>query len=215
MIRSLIWDFDGMLFDSYPHMIEAMRRALADFGVTTDCGALFAPMKQSVSTACRTFLPETAVDGDLNRRLFERYQLYEAPENPPEVRPYPGVPELLRAVCADGRRNLVYSHRGETLYRYLDRYGLRDCFSGFVTEDMHFPHKPAPDAILCLIDSCGLDPAETMMLGDREIDVQSGHNAGVLGCLFDEFGMLPESVADFRIRRHDELYDLLGLPRLG
>lgn len=213
MIRNLIWDFDGMLFDSYPHMIEAMRRALADFGVETTCEALFGPMKQSVTVACRTFLPETAADSGLNRRLFDRYQFWEAPENPPEVRPFPGVPELLRAVCADGRKNLVYSHRGLTLYHYLDKYDLRGCFSGFVTEDMHFPHKPAPDAILYLIRTCGLDPAETMMLGDREIDVQSGHNAGILGCLFDEFGILPPSEADFRIRTHDELYALLNLPR--
>lgn len=214
MIRNLIWDFDGMLFNSYPHMIEAMRRALADFDVETTCEALFAPMKLSVGEACRVFLPQTARDADMNRRLNERYQFWEAPEYPPKAEPFPGVPALLRAVCADGRRNFVYSHRGVTLYQYLDEHALRDCFSGFVTEDMRFPHKPAPDAILYLLKTYGLDPDETMMLGDREIDVQSGRNAGVHSCLFDEFGNLPPSAAESRIHTHDELYDLLSIPRL-
>lgn len=214
MIRNLIWDFDGMLFNTYPHMIEAMRLALADFGVQTTCEQLFAPMKLSVGEACSTFLPQTVQDENLRRRLHERYNFWELPENPPKAGPFPDVPALLRAICADGRQNFVYSHRGVTLYQYLDENGLRDCFSGFVTEDMQFPHKPAPDAILYLIRTYALDPAETMMLGDREIDVQSGRNAGVHSCLFDEFGDLPPSEAEYRVRTHDELYELLSIPRL-
>ena len=214
MIRNLIWDFDGMLFDTYPHMTEAMRRALADFGAQADYEAIFRPIKLSVREACVAILPQTETDEGLYRQVMERYQFWEAPGNPPHAGPYPGVPALLRAVCACGRRNLVYSHRGLTLYDYLDENGLRDCFSGFVTEDMHFPHKPAPDAILYLLRNGGLEPEETLMLGDRAIDVESGRNAGVHTCLFDEFGSLPPAGEDFRIHTQDELYELLEIPRL-
>ena len=46
-----------------------------------------------------------------------------------------------------------------------------------------FPGKPAPDAVLYLLEKHGLDPAETIMIGDRDLDGQSGINAGATGCL--------------------------------
>ena len=32
LFSSLIWDFDGTLFNTYPHMIRSMRRGLAEIG---------------------------------------------------------------------------------------------------------------------------------------------------------------------------------------
>ena len=43
---------------------------------------------------------------------------------------------------------------------------------------MNFPSKPAPDAVEWICGTYGLDKGETMMIGDREIDVLSGKNAG-------------------------------------
>lgn len=214
MIRNYIWDFDGMLFDSYPHMIEAMRLALLDFGVSATSEEIFAPIKLSVGTSMAQFLPAVKEDPDLRKQLFARYVFHEdPPENLPHAQPFPGVPEFLRAVVAAGGRNFVYSHRNDTLFDYLDQYGIRDCFVDFVVSTDGFPSKPAPDAINHLVTKHGLLPDETVMLGDREIDVLCGKNAGVHSCLFDEFGTLPPSQAEFRVHNHDELYDVFGIAR--
>ena len=49
---------------------------------------------------------------------------------------------------------------------------------------MNFPSKPAPDAVEWICGTYGLDKGETMMIGDRELDVLSGKIAGVYGSLF-------------------------------
>ena len=41
----LIWDFDGTLFDSYPHVVGAYLQALADFGRTADPEVLLWKLK--------------------------------------------------------------------------------------------------------------------------------------------------------------------------
>ena len=36
MIKNYIWDFDGMLFDSYPHITAAFEKMMADYGESID-----------------------------------------------------------------------------------------------------------------------------------------------------------------------------------
>ena len=73
---------------------------------------------------------------------------------------------------------------------YLEKYNLSHLFTDFVTREMKFPLKPAPDAINYLIEKHSLDKDCCLMLGDRAIDCGSGLNAGIRAMLFDEFGTL-------------------------
>ncbi|HTI67621.1 MAG TPA: HAD family hydrolase [Caulobacteraceae bacterium] len=54
--------------------------------------------------------------------------------------------------------------------------------------------KPAPGMILELIARFGLDPARTVMIGDKESDLQAAQAAGIGGLLF-EGGSLSACVA--------------------
>lgn len=53
--------------------------------------------------------------------------------------------------------------------------------------------KPGPGMILELIEQHGLDPARTVMIGDKPSDMEAAQGAGVLGLLF-EGGSLAEFV---------------------
>ena len=204
-VRTAIWDFDGMLFDSYPHMATAFQKVLAARGETATLAEILLPMKQSVGLAFRVFGLSEA-----EQRQYSR--LEEQLEMAPPVRPFAGVPALLRAFCAAGGRHFIYSHQNATVHTYLDRYGIRDCFADCVTGDQGFPGKPAPDALVYLLRKHGIPPGEALMLGDREIDVQCGHNAGMAACLFDEFARHPVTEAEYCVTEIRGLYPVLGLP---
>ena len=71
------------------------------------------------------------------------------------------------------------------------------------------PMKPAPDAIRYLLDEFQLDPAETIMIGDREIDILSGKNAGIHTCLFTDGNPgAAASEAEYTAGNMAELYAL-------
>jgi phosphoglycolate phosphatase-like HAD superfamily hydrolase len=72
---------------------------------------------------------------------------------------------------------------------------------------MNFPSKPAPDAVNYICDTYGLDRSETVMIGDREIDVLSGKNAGCFGCLFTKKEK-PETAADFVVNNIAQVLDI-------
>jgi phosphoglycolate phosphatase-like HAD superfamily hydrolase len=43
-------------------------------------------------------------------------------------------------------------------------------------------HKPSPEPLLKICSSLGIAPNETLMVGDSELDVECGKNAGTHTC---------------------------------
>ena len=77
-----------------------------------------------------------------------------------------------------------------------------------VTAEQSFARKPDPSAIRYLMEKYDLSPAETIMIGDRELDVLAGHRAGIDSCLITE--RLPnETVATYTIQTFNQLSALL------
>ena len=65
-------------------------------------------------------------------------------------------------------------------HKYLEKYGLSRYFREVVgPETPCFAWKPAPDAVLYLMDRYGMRAEDTVMIGDRDCDLASGRNAGV------------------------------------
>ena len=188
-----IWDFDGTLFDSYPHSIAALCETARHFGIEHDPAAVADAIHVTFPTAYR-LLGVT----DEHKEYF--HTLRERRDYEPAVVPFPHVKEALEHLIAKGSRHYLFTHSNRHMsVDYMADFGIDKLFSGFVTADMNFPIKPAPDAILYILKEYGLDPKETVMVGDREIDVLSGKNAGVDGILFDPDHRVKETCADWRI----------------
>ena len=105
LYHNLIWDFDGMLFNSYPHIHAAYIKALDDFGRTVDSATLMARLKIHFNAA-HEYLQ---ADDDLKTRFRE----YEHDiDFEPRAEPYDGMRELLHDACAAGARHFLFTNRG-------------------------------------------------------------------------------------------------------
>lgn len=200
MITEFIWDFDGMLFDTYPHTTAALCEYFRRHGKIIDPEEAFGKLKISIREAFRYFsLPE---DGEK-----EFYEIEDDLDFLPRGVPYEGIPEILRFITENGGRNYLYTHRDKVAVQYLDLYGLAPLFTDFVTREMDFPFKPAPNAVNYLIEKHSLNKDRCLMLGDRTIDCGSGLNAGIKALLFDEFGTLADSEYTYYTRTIDEVFE--------
>ena len=173
------WDFDGTLFDTYPRINRAIQNALKDCNITVSLETIEPLSKVNVRHAIDTLA------GDKAKAVAARYEAHEPEEGFDSMRPYPGVLRLMRSICEHGGRNYLYTHRGKSSLEALEHYGMTPCFADAVTSENGFPSKPAPDALLYLMEKHRLDPAKCVMLGDRDIDLGSGKNAGMACALFD------------------------------
>jgi len=203
---SYIWDFDGTLFDSYPHIAAAFETILTRDGIPFTHEEVLRTLYVNFGVCRKRF-------GMTPEQYNDTIALEHSWSFRPAVGIFPGTAALLRAVCEAGGANYLYTHRNRQAWDYLRLYGLDKYFAGGVDSTMHFPGKPAPDAVEHICRVYKLDKTQTVMIGDREIDVQAGVNAGCAGCLFLSHPVENESTcAADTVRSMAELAAVCGIP---
>ena len=201
-VRHLFWDFDGTLYDSYPQLLQSVMMGLKDIGY----GASFTPeevlklIKVNVHHGMRICAQQLDISFD---ELLAAYQIHHRAEG--NFVPYAGLESCLRTLHSAGFRHYLYSHRDQGAIEQLKKDGLWELFSDAVVKEDGFPSKPAPDALLALMERNHLTPQECAMVGDRDIDIDAGHNAGMSGYLFDPEGFYAGYPSELQATSMEEL----------
>ena len=205
MLKNIIWDVDGTLFDTYPAIAGAFREALRTPGKDPAPGRVLALAKQSLSHCLTTLAAEHHLkEEELGQAFDSHYDTVPYADQPP----FPGVREVCEYIRSIGGKNVIVTHRGHRgTVGLLETHGMAPFFTGWITYEDGHPRKPDPAAFAAAMEVHGLPPGETLTVGDREIDIQAGHAAGIRACLFH--GEDPRTEADLTIREFDELLQYL------
>lgn len=189
MYKHLIFDYDGTVADSYPLFNEALQHALSLHGIVDDPANTMRNLKRSVGHAVRAY-PDLVEPKTLSREMYDYYYSITLAR----CSLCPGMRALLEAAAGRGIDCYIYTHSGSEVASYLEKMGVSDCFADLMTASEKFPRKPDPTALLALCARNGLAPADCLMVGDRDIDVAVGHNAGMHGALYDPDGFYDADV---------------------
>lgn len=204
MYDFLIYDFDGTLSDTYPVFTEAFLKLMEKYGIPQDRDTVYGLLKQSVGAALSHYdFPMSKKEA---REEFEK--IYE-PIALEKQDLFPEARDILRFGMENGKKNYVYTHSGLWVYALMDRMGIRDCFDFVLDCTYDFPRKPAPDALNFLIEKCGIDKSRALMIGDRDLDIEVAHAAGIDACLFDSENFYPDLQAEYRITSLTELKKII------
>ncbi|MBE6550958.1 MAG: hypothetical protein E7665_02355 [Ruminococcaceae bacterium] len=204
MYRSVIWDFDGTLFDTYPSIISVYMEELEKKGIKED--------RDHVEFLFRTsfghiwgYLTDTY---GLTKEYYDSIEPIWRKKEIEMSYPFPGIRELLTDIVNNGGKNYIYTHRNNTTLLFLEKEEMTHLFSDMVLSEEGFPAKPAPDALNALMKRNSINPKEAIMIGDREIDVRSGFNANIASCLFLAMDY-SNTCASFIAKNADELRKII------
>jgi HAD superfamily hydrolase (TIGR01509 family) len=106
------------------------------------------------------------------------------------------------------RRGLVTRNSRQSVALVLERLGLR--FEAVITRE-DAPPKPAPDPVWLACRGMGVSPAETVFVGDFELDMLAGKRAGVRTVLLRSGAQAVSAHADGSIGWLGELQDWLKI----
>lgn len=206
VIRNILWDVDGTLFDTYPAITYAISQALNGLGQSAALNVLDSLARQSIEHCLATLAQRFDLDrGLLRQRYLAAYAALPLANQPP----MPGVEAVCAAIVRRGGLNVAVTHRDvRTTQTLLDAHGLALYFAGIVSVEQGYPRKPDPAMALAALERFGLDRAATLMIGDRELDVQAGRAAGVGTCLYGR-ACVPQP-ADLHIDQYSQLLALLA-----
>lgn len=189
-----LFDMDGTLTEPV-HDFRAMRREL---GIPEGAN--------TVETVWALPEPERSAKRRLLDQIGARYVA--------QARAQEGALELLRRLRGLGRRvGLVTRNSRANTLATLDVLGISGWFAddAIATRDDAHPAKPAPDALLCMLERWGCAPADAVMIGDAVYDLDAGRAAGTATVLIDPAGDSPlRAQADLAVRGPAELLPLLG-----
>ena len=96
-----------------------------------------------------------------------------------------GADAVYRLADALGGASFILTHRDRaSLQALLAGNGIEGWFVDVVAGDDGFPRKPDPTGLNALLDRNRIPRSEALMIGDRDLDVQAAHGAGIRACFY-------------------------------
>lgn len=132
---------------------------------------------------------------------------------------YPGVLETMEHLKKnDYKISLLTTKAQDQADLIIDHFSLRPYFDFVMGRVNEIPHKPAPEPLLMICEELKVLPIETIMVGDTELDIQCGKNAGTRTCGvsygYRTIMQLEENDPDFIIDSIIELKEMISNRKL-
>lgn len=179
MKKLCVFDLDGTLVNSVYDIAAALNASLEEMNLPGwPLEEYYRMVGDGMEMLCRRAIPggtETQVQA-LVSLYKQRYQR----DCCVLTRPYEGIPELMEKLRQQGILTAVLSNKPHeqtlkvvaTLLPKADFFAVRG-------QSAEFPRKPDPAALHALMELAGVQPCETVYIGDSDVDMILGKNAGV------------------------------------
>ncbi|MBQ2740526.1 MAG: HAD-IA family hydrolase [Clostridia bacterium] len=180
----VLFDLDGTLLNTLDDLTDAVNVALKeqDLPVCTR-----EEVRGYIGNGVATLLARAAKgkSGEVNaEKMLADFKRYYASHCQDETRPYDGVMELLLRLKAEGRKIGVVSNKVDFAVKGLCKTYFGNLIDVAIGENEEggVRKKPAPDSVLEAMRILGVSPADTVYVGDSEVDIQTAKNAD-LDCI--------------------------------
>lgn len=176
--RGVVFDLDGVLVDSEALHVEAWRVLFARRGIALSDeeyaqGVGMADVDWLVWLFARRGLPgDTAPWREEKRGIFQ--DILAA-----NVRPFPGVVELVRRLRPRFRLGVASNSWRQNIETVLAALKVADCFDALVGAEDVTHHKPHPEAYQRIAARLGLPPAACVVIEDSPLGIQAAKAAGM------------------------------------
>ena len=216
MIKAVVFDMDGTLFDTERIYQIAWRITALEFGMAEErIGGMIEALTGRNTHDSRAYFEKHLADvSDYDTFIGRRGAHYDAQIEAIGGIPFkPGVHELMQYLKQNGIKiALATATRKERTLDNLQKTGLYDCFDVIVTGDMVTNGKPHPETFLTAAELLGFDPKECMGVEDSFNGIQSVSAAGLLTVMVPDVKQpTPEIAAllDYRCENLLEICDIL------
>lgn len=184
-LRLILFDVDGTLVDSQGDIVASMTAAFdAVAHPVPDRATVLGIVGLSLDIAMARLAPEQ--DAQAHARMVTAYKdsyvALRATKGASSSPMYPGAMDVLHLLAQrdDVLLGVATGKSRRGLDALLDSHDLRGVF---VTEQVadHHPSKPHPSMVLTAMAETGVDPRNTVVVGDTVFDMQMARAAGAHG----------------------------------
>lgn len=181
-LKAVLFDMDGVLFNSMPYHAEAWHNVMKSHGLTLSREEAYMHEGRTgaatINIVFQRELGREATPEEIESIYKEKSILFNSYA---EAERMPGAWELLQKVKADGLTPMVVTGSGQL--SLLDR--LEHNFPGMFRKELMVTAfdvkygKPHPEPYLMALKKGGLKADEAVVVENAPLGVEAGHHAGI------------------------------------
>lgn len=179
-IHHICFDLDGTIIDSNKTIYEATKYSLTQLKIKFDTNEeIFAgKIGQHFIDMFEAFeikVPDFEKFINIYKENYFKFINYSSV--------YPGFPEVLYNLINRGIKiSLLTTKAQDQADTIIDHFELRKYFDLIRGRRNGIAHKPSAEPLLLICKDLNMQISNTLMVGDTELDIQCGKNAGALTC---------------------------------
>ena len=180
LIKAVLFDLDGTLLDTnkliYDSFCYAFKHVLNKELSKEEITSLYGrPLNRS--------FPKYTDNEEVVQEMIDAYRSYNAKHHDNMCTPFNGVDELLKTLRSRGIKvGIVTSKRKTVAIRGMELGDILKYMDVVVSPELTEKHKPDAEPALKACEILGVNPNETIMVGDSSYDLLCGKAAGCLTC---------------------------------
>jgi len=211
MVQAVLFDLDGTLLNSEPMVIECFKEVFKTFGRIEDFTEdrqleVFGP---PLVEEMAKFFPDQ--DPEELTAWYRRYQGEFYDES--RVQLMDGAKEMIVELSERYPLAVVSSRTTDSCIKWLERFGIRDCFTLVYGQGCFEKPKPDPEGILKACGDMQADPLKCVYMGDNASDALAANSAGCTSVIFlsneKKRSDVEEADPDYVIMHVSELKNIL------
>lgn len=181
-LKAVLFDMDGVLFNSMPYHSEAWHTVMKRHGLDLSCEEAYLHEGRT-GAATINIVYQRQYGQDATPELIERIYAEKSAEfnKFPQPEPMPGVWEVLQKIKSEGITPILVTGSGQ--HSLLDRLaphfpGMFDKGHMVTAFDVKYG-KPNPEPYLMGLEKAGVKADEALVVENAPIGVQAGVAAGI------------------------------------
>ncbi len=211
-VKHVSFDLDGTIVDSfntiYKSTVSALKvlnikQILAEHEFRKRIGYHFIDIFKELNIPVKDFEEFINIYKDLYFDYIDEASLY------------PGACEVLSYLNEKNIAVSLLTTKGqEQADKNIDHFGLRKYFSFVMGRRDGIANKPSPEPLLFICRQLNLEPGETLFIGDTEVDMRCGKDAGAATCAalygYGSREKLAAEKPDYTVSEISELKRIVG-----
>jgi HAD superfamily hydrolase (TIGR01549 family) len=207
MIRGIVFDLDGTLWDSVDLLANAWVETLKVIGYQVTKDQIKPLIGLNGREITRRIAGDSAIPKFLQHmNLFDEYVITHFNEAPLFNNTLEVLKELRKRKIKLGIATSTPRHR---LEKILDYYSLRELFDVSVGGDEVLTGKPDPSIYLKAFNQMNIDPKNGMIVGDTEYDIIPAKKIGAIAVLVLHDNKQINEKPDYIIRELNEIIKIV------
>ncbi len=221
MIKLVVFDLDGTLVDSVYDLADSVNYVLERNGYKTHAtDKYYRFVGSGTLKLVERALKGMTDDEKVILKLHDEFLVYYSKHCLDKTKAYDGISELLHKLSEMKVGISVASNKTDVFTKEIVSKLFSDIdFLKVSGKTENVPKKPDPQIVFDIMEFADVKACETLYVGDSDVDVLTGHNAGLLvcGCEWGFRGReeLVNAGSDFIVNKPDEIIGIINTLNKG